>query len=75
MDKKEMRWIFSRVETKWYNDWVEENIEDLTGKVAIVTGANSGTGFWASNALAGSEFNSRGACRKNRNEKKLHFTN
>ncbi len=43
----------SSVETKWYDNWIEENIEDLTEKVAIVTGANSGTGFWAANALAG----------------------
>ena len=50
---KENKKIMSRVETKWYDNWVEENIEDLTEKVAIVTGANSGTGFWAANALAG----------------------
>ena len=53
----------SRVETKWYDDWVEQHIEDLTGKVAIVTGANSGTGFWASNALAGKGCHVVLACR------------
>lgn len=40
------------VETKWYKDWVETNIPDLSGKVAIVTGANSGIGFWVTFALA-----------------------
>ena len=63
MDKKEMQGIMSRVEIKWYDDWVEQNIEDLTGKVAIVTGANSGTGFWASNALAGKGCHVVLACR------------
>jgi len=53
----------SRVETKWYDDWVERHIADLTGKVAIVTGANSGTGFWASNALAGKGCHVVLACR------------
>ncbi|CAB9503160.1 Short-chain dehydrogenase TIC 32, chloroplastic [Seminavis robusta] len=41
------------VENQWYDDWVKENIPDLSGKVAIVTGGNSGTGFWAASALAG----------------------
>jgi NAD(P)-dependent dehydrogenase (short-subunit alcohol dehydrogenase family) len=40
------------VENKWYDDWIKENIPDQTGKVAIITGSNSGTGFWAANALA-----------------------
>lgn len=50
---KEAQEIVSRIENKWYDEWIEQNIEDLTGRVSIVTGANSGTGFWASNALAG----------------------
>eukprot|EP00440_Ansanella_granifera_P023122 gb/GFBE01025109.1/.p1 GENE.gb/GFBE01025109.1/~~gb/GFBE01025109.1/.p1 ORF type:complete len:344 (+),score=72.33 gb/GFBE01025109.1/:1-1032(+) len=37
----------------WYHEWVKENIPDQTGRVAIVTGSNSGTGFWAAAALAG----------------------
>jgi NAD(P)-dependent dehydrogenase (short-subunit alcohol dehydrogenase family) len=40
------------VENQWYDDWIKD-IPDLTGKVAIVTGGNSGTGFWAASALAG----------------------
>lgn len=41
------------VPNQWYDDWIKENMPDLSGKVAIVTGSNSGTGFWAANALAG----------------------
>jgi NAD(P)-dependent dehydrogenase (short-subunit alcohol dehydrogenase family) len=40
------------VENQWYDDWIKD-IPDLSGKVAIVTGGNSGTGFWAASALAG----------------------
>ena len=40
------------VANQWYDDWIKD-IPDLTGKVAIVTGGNSGTGFWAASALAG----------------------
>jgi hypothetical protein len=39
------------VPNKWYEDWVKENMKDMTGQVAIVTGANSGTGFWAAMAV------------------------
>ena len=42
------------VENQWYEAWVEENMnaKDLTGKVAIITGSNSGTGFWAAMAVS-----------------------
>ena len=40
------------VENQWYDDWVKDKIPDQSGKVAIITGSNSGTGFWAANALA-----------------------
>ena len=41
------------VPNKWYEDWIQENMKDMdmTGQVAIVTGANSGTGFWAAMAV------------------------
>ena len=35
-----------------YELWIEQNIPDLTGKVAVITGANSGLGFEAANILA-----------------------
>ena len=47
----------------WYDDWVRENLQDQTGKVEIVTGANSGTGFWCAKALAGAGATVILACR------------
>ena len=35
-----------------HNKWTAENIPDQTGKIAIVTGANSGIGYEAARALA-----------------------
>ena len=35
-----------------YELWIEQNIPDLTGKVAVITGANSGLGFEAAQILA-----------------------
>jgi NAD(P)-dependent dehydrogenase (short-subunit alcohol dehydrogenase family) len=39
---------------KFYDDWIAEHVKpgSASGKVAIVTGSNSGTGFWCANALA-----------------------
>jgi len=42
-----------QVPNQWYEEWVKNNVPDMSGKVAIVTGSNSGTGFWCANALAG----------------------
>ena len=41
-----------QIENEWHEDWIEENMPDLSGKIAIVTGSNSGTGFWCAAALA-----------------------
>ena len=35
-----------------YKKWTSEHMPDLSGKIAIVTGANSGIGFEAAKALA-----------------------
>jgi NAD(P)-dependent dehydrogenase (short-subunit alcohol dehydrogenase family) len=40
------------VENQWYDEWIKEKIPDISDKVAVITGSNSGTGFWAANALA-----------------------
>ena len=45
------------------SDWTAENIPDLTGKIAIVTGANSGIGYEMARALAGKEATVILACR------------
>mgnify|MGYP005851066023 CR=1 FL=1 len=41
-----------QVPIQWYHEYVKDEIPDLSGKVAIVTGSNSGTGYWAARALA-----------------------
>ena len=33
--------------------WTEKNLPDLTGKTIIITGANSGTGFAATEYMSG----------------------
>lgn len=45
------------------SQWTEENIPKLTGKVAIVTGANSGIGFETAKALAKKDATIIMACR------------
>ncbi|MBN1303345.1 MAG: SDR family oxidoreductase [Anaerolineales bacterium] len=44
-------------------NWTAENIPDLTGKIAIVTGANSGIGYEIARALAGRHARVILACR------------
>jgi len=45
------------------SNWTAENIPDLTGKIAIVTGANSGIGYEMARALAHKEATVILACR------------
>jgi len=45
------------------SNWTAENIPDLTGKIAIVTGANSGIGYETARALARKEATVILACR------------
>lgn len=47
------------------SNWTAQNIPDLSGKVAIVTGANSGIGFETARALAGKAATVILACRSN----------
>jgi NAD(P)-dependent dehydrogenase (short-subunit alcohol dehydrogenase family) len=42
-----------QIGTRWYDEWIEDNMPDLTGKVCVFTGGDSGIGYWAVNALAG----------------------
>jgi NAD(P)-dependent dehydrogenase (short-subunit alcohol dehydrogenase family) len=51
-----------QVENQWYDDWIKD-VPDLTERVAVVTGCNSGTGFWAASALAGKGCTVVMACR------------
>ena len=48
------------------SNWTAENIPDLSGKVAIVTGANSGIGYEMARALARKEATVILACRNKR---------
>jgi NAD(P)-dependent dehydrogenase (short-subunit alcohol dehydrogenase family) len=45
------------------SNWTAENIPDLGGKIAIVTGANSGIGYEVARALARKEATVILACR------------
>src|SRR5512143_608074 len=45
------------------SNWTAENIPDLTGKIAIVTGANSGIGYEMARALARKQATVILACR------------
>lgn len=41
-----------RVPSKLYKSFVANSVRDLSGQIAIVTGANSGLGYWTARALA-----------------------
>ena len=45
------------------SNWSAENIPDMTGKIAIVTGANSGIGYEMARALARKQATVILACR------------
>ncbi len=58
------------------SSWTAENIPDLTGKVAIVTGANSGIGYETARALARKQATVILACRnQDRGEAAVRRTN
>ena len=45
-------WKYPMSEHKKSGKWTEQDISLQTGRVAIVTGANSGLGFYTTKALA-----------------------
>ena len=55
MARSELEAKVPQIENQWYDGWIKDNIPEgmLKGKVAVVTGSNSGTGFWCASALAG----------------------
>jgi len=55
--------VSQQKENEMSEKWTTANIPDLTGKVAIVTGANSGLGFETSKALAQKGATTIMACR------------
>ena len=46
-----------------YKKWIEKNCNDLTGTTIIITGANSGIGFFATKFLSGLNAEIIMACR------------
>ena len=51
------------IEAVHYDAWCKEHVPDLTGKTYIVTGGNTGLGYWTVRALAAKQATVVIACR------------
>ena len=62
-----------------FSNWKTSNMPDLTGKTALITGANSGLGYYTAKALAEKNAHVIVACRSlekaNQSIKRLRASN